>query len=318
MKKVWIDTDVGGDIDDALTLLLAMASPQIELIGVSTVYENTLARAKIAKTLLSLGGFGNVPVYAGEATPLKATYVHNVPLDVTRLPKTYEESVFGEAEAEGNAVEALHRSLNEHGSFDLVTLGALTNIAKLLQRYPEDVRKIGAIYIMGGAVHMNLNEFNFSCDPEAAEVVLGSNGKKRVVTLDVTFRCALNQKQIDRLRRCKSEPIKRVLRMSELWGEGMILHDPLTLGCLLSDEFVEFEKGNLKVELEGHYSRGKCINLCDFNWRQAGREDLLISKNVKAEEFCAYYVDRICAFDSAMETGRMFFPNRDKSMAMPL
>ena len=88
MIKVWIDTDVGGDIDDALALLLAMSSQQLEIIGVSTVYENTLARAKIAKTLLSLGGKEGVPVYVGEGTPLKATYVHTILLDVERLPNS--------------------------------------------------------------------------------------------------------------------------------------------------------------------------------------------------------------------------------------
>lgn len=304
MKKVWIDTDVGGDIDDALTLLLAMASPQVEIVGVSTVYENTVARAKIAKTLFSLGGFDRIPVYAGEGTPLKATYVHTIPLDVSRLPKSYEESVFGNAQVGENAVEALHKALKEQGPFDLVTLGALTNIAVLLSKYPEDVHRIGTLYIMGGAVRMNLNEFNFSCDPEAAEQVLQSDVRKKVVTLDVTFSCALTSEQIERLYLCKSEAVKTVLWMSERWGDGMILHDPLTFGCLLSEEFVEFEKGNLQVELEGHYSRGKCINLCDFNWQRQGREDLLVSEGVAAEKFCAYYVERICALDATLQTGK--------------
>lgn len=305
MKNVWIDTDIGGDIDDALALLLAMASPQIKLLGVSTVYENTLARAKIAKTLLSFGGFEEVPVYYGEASPLKATYVHTFKLDISRLPKTYEESLFGNALTQANAVDAIHNAFEKYGTFDIVTLGALTNIARLFQKYPEDIHKIGTLYIMGGAVNMNLNEFNFSCDPEAADIVLESSAKKKLVTLDVTFQCALSKQQIDRLRSCKSQSVKRVLRMSELWGNGMILHDPLTLGCLISDDFVEFERGNLKVELEGYYSRGKCINLCDFNWRQTGREDLLVAKSVKANEFCAYYVDRICQFDSTVKKGKI-------------
>ena len=60
--KIWIDTDIGGDIDDALALLLAMASEEVELVGVSTVFENTAARAKIAKSLLNMGGFTHVPV----------------------------------------------------------------------------------------------------------------------------------------------------------------------------------------------------------------------------------------------------------------
>jgi purine nucleosidase/pyrimidine-specific ribonucleoside hydrolase len=298
MIKVWIDTDVGGDIDDALALLLAMSSKQLEIVGVSTVYENTLARARIAKTLLALGGKGDVPVYVGESTPLRATYVHTIPLDINRLPKTYEEDVFGNAVVEYNAVEALHKALNTYEEINVVTVGALTNIARLLEKYPEDSAKIKMLYVMGGAIKMNLNEFNFSCDPEAAEKVIQSNIPKKVVTLDVTFQCALRDEQIARLKNCKSELLKQVLRMSDLWGHGMILHDPLTLGVLLSDEFVQFAKGDIMVETEGHYSRGKCVDFCDFNWGRSGRDDLYLPISVKAAEFCEYFVDCVCALDA--------------------
>ncbi len=298
MMKVWIDTDIGGDIDDALALLLALSSPQLEIVGVSTVYENTIARAKIAKTLLSLAGEEAIPVYAGEAYPLKATYVHTIPLDVNRLPKTYEEEVFGKAVVETGAVEALHNALNTYDDLNVVTLGALTNIACLLEKYPEDQAKIKHLYIMGGAIGLNLNEFNFSCDPEAAEKVLQCSAPKKVVSLDVTFPCALTEKQMSKLKKCKSELVKQVLRMSVLWGEGMILHDPLTLGVLLSDKFVKFEKGDLMVETDGYYSRGKCVNLCDFNWRRTGRDDLYVPTSVKAKAFCEYFVQSVCKLDA--------------------
>ena len=71
------------------------------------------------------------------------------------------------------------------------------------------------------------------------------------------------------------------MRMSALWGDGMILHDPLTLGAAISDEFVKFEKGNLKVELSGGYSRGKCVNLADFNWKREPRSDMEVSAEVR-------------------------------------
>ena len=68
--KIWIDTDIGGDIDDSLALLLAMSVKDLEIVGVSTVFENTYLRAEIAKKLLTLGGKPNVPVYAGVGKPL--------------------------------------------------------------------------------------------------------------------------------------------------------------------------------------------------------------------------------------------------------
>lgn len=296
--KVWIDTDIGGDIDDALTLLLAMASEEVQLVGVSTVFENTLARAKIAKTLLVLGGFPEVPVYAGEGQPYVAESVHGMPVDVNRLPKTYEEVVFGGAKiSETPALEAMRETFSKEKDICLVTLGALTNVARFLEKYPEESKNIKCLYIMGGAVNLNLNEFNFTCDPEAAERVLASPLPKKLVTLDVTFQCALSKEQIERLQTCRSAAVKTVLRMSALWGEGMILHDPLTLAATFAEHFVTFAEGNLKVELCGEFSRGKCVNLSDFNWKRPPRADMLVSAAVNSGEFCELFVEKIINLD---------------------
>ena len=300
--KVWIDTDVGGDIDDALTLLLALASPEVELVGVSTVFENTLARAEIAKTLLSMGGRPEVPVYAGEGLPLRARSVFGAEIDVSAAPKTYERSLFAGAHVEeGAAVEAMERAfLACPGEITLVTLGALTNVARLIERCPEAASAIGRIFIMGGARERNLNEFNFTCDPEAAHAVLASESEKRIVTLDVTFQCGLSPAQAELLHGCESAAVRTVLRMNRLWGGAMILHDPLTLACALDESFVRFVHGDLFVELEGEYSRGKCVDLCDFNWRRPPRPDLAVSAAVDAARFLDFYVERICCFDAAL------------------
>lgn len=300
--KIWLDTDIGGDIDDALALLLSAAEKQVEIVGVSTVFENTFARARIAKTLLEMCRKTNVPVFAGEGVPYKAKSVHGMPVQVEKPPKTYINTVFDGAEyCEMGAVEGLKNAVERYGEeLSVVTLGALTNVARLMQAYPETAKRIGCLYIMGGAQKMNLNEFNFSCDPEAADVVLSSPVLKKIVTLDVTFRCELSAGQIERLMQCKSMAVRTVMNMSRLWGEGMILHDPLALAVAISDEFVTFEKGDLKVELEGEFSRGKCVDLCDFNWKRAGREDMLVSADVKSAEFTEYFVERICALDKAL------------------
>ncbi len=300
--KVWIDTDVGGDIDDALALLYAMASKEIEIVGVSTVFQNTIARAKIAKTLLTMGGFAGVPVYAGIGKPRKAVSVHTLPICETQLPETYEEEVFGKANIEATpAVEALKEALekSEEG-FAVATLGALTNLAELIEKYPAAAEKITCLYIMGGAVGLNLNEFNFTCDPESTALVIASKLPKKIVPLDVTFQCALSNEQIAMLQSCQTPLLKTVLRMSKLWGGGMILHDPLTLGVFTNEEFVALKKGRLHVELEGKYSRGKCVDLTDFNWRKTPEDHTLIAYKVKAKEFCDFYVNRVCALDKSL------------------
>lgn len=297
--KIWLDTDIGGDIDDALALLLAMASKEVELVGVSTVFENTEARAKIAKTLLEMGGFKEVPVYAGEGKPYLARSVHDIPVDTGRLPQTYSDVLFGPAEYDGaDAVGEMKKRFSQsRGEIALVTLGALTNAARLIERFPQAAEKIRCIYIMGGAAKLNLNEFNLSCDPEAADVVFSSRIPKKIVTLDVTFRCRLSKAQTEQLSACGSDAVRTVMQMSALWGEGMILHDPLTLGAAISDGFVKFERGNLKVELSGSYSRGKCVNLADFNWKRAPRSDMEVSAEVDEEKFSRFYIERVCAMD---------------------
>jgi len=301
--KVWFDTDIGGDIDDALALLLAMASNEIELLGVSTVFENTKARAQIVKKLLKLGGFTNVPVYAGIGKPYNATKVYEDDVILDGYPKTYTKEVFGNEIVEDvDCIEQIAKCLRENDDVNIVATGALTNISELIIRYPEECKKIKCLYIMGGAIKLNLNEFNFTCDPEAASNVISSDIKKKLVTLDCTFKCELSDEQINKLKSCESELVKRVMDMHSLWGYGMILHDPLTMGVLL-DDFVKFEKGNILVEVEGKYSAGKCCVLSDFNWKYEGRDDLLISSDVDYVKFTNFYVNRICLFDNKIEKG---------------
>lgn len=296
--KIWLDTDIGGDIDDALALLLAMSNDELEIIGVSTVFQNTKARAKIAKKLLEMGGKGHVKVYAGHGKPYKATKVFNDPLDLISPPKTYINELFDDAKIEEmHAVEALKDALDTHQDLVVVSLGALTNIASLIENYPLSAQRAKYLYIMGTAVWLNLNEFNISCDPEAADIVLSSTLPKKVVSLDVTFKCELNKNQIAILKQCKSELVKTVLAMNEMWGEGMILHDPLTLSEAIHEQFVTFVPGSLKVELEGEFSRGKCVNLCDFNWKKTPREDLQISSAVDHQKFTDFYVNNIYVYD---------------------
>ena len=299
--KLWLDTDIGGDIDDALALLLAMACPE-EIVGVSTVFENTAARAQIAKRLLQLGGKGEVPVYAGNGWPRKAKTVYGKAVNPNATPLTYCRESFGDVVIEKDpAVEALKAAAEKaDGKLTVVTMGALTNIAELIEKYPQTAQKIRCLCMMGGAVHKNLNEFNFTCDPEAADLVLTSPIPKKLISLDVTFLCEMSAGQVQKLQECRSRAVRMVMTMFRKWGGKMILHDPLALACAFSERFVGFGKGNLKVELEGSFSRGKCADLTDFNWDQMPKDDLLVSETVKNEDFLEFYVRQILALDAAL------------------
>lgn len=305
--KVWIDTDIGGDIDDALALLYAMTDSTLEIVGVSTVFQNTLARAKIAKKLFEMGNLPHVKVYAGIGQPLKAKKVFNDPVDCVTPPRTYIPELFDHAHIEEQgAVEALRDALlASDNDITVITLGALTNAAYLITKYPEAAKKIKTLAIMGTAVWLNLNEFNISCDPEAADIVFNSHIQKTIVSLDVTFKCEVSKEQREVLKTCKSQLVKTVLSMNDLWGEGMILHDPLTLAEAIHPKYVTFTQGNLKVELEGEFSRGKCVNLSDFNWKRNPRPDMLVSVAVDHDGFTNNYVNKIYCLDKLILDDKM-------------
>jgi purine nucleosidase len=300
--KVWIDTDIGGDIDDALALTYALANPKAEIVGVSTVFENTKARARIAKTICTLGGRPDIRVYAGLGKPRKATSVFSHSIESSNLPETYKEKDFGMAQIEiEGAVNALAEALTNYpGEITVISLGALSNISALMEIRPEAAAKAKCFYIMGGAIGLNLNEFNFTCDPESTSTVISSSYQKYVTSLDVTFQCALSEEQISIMKACHSPLLKMVMEMHKRWGAGMILHDPLTACEALGGHYVSYAPGNLYIEKEGRYSRGKCVNLCDFNWNKKPRDDLNLSTAVDKTSFIAHFIKTIKTFDTEL------------------
>lgn len=301
MKNIWIDTDIGGDIDDALALSLAIAkSDEIKILGVSTVFENTLKRAKIAKTLFDMAN-EDVKVYKGEELPFKTKKVFYDVVNKDKEPITYIKEKFEGAIIEKEtALVGLMKALSSNKDVTIVTLGALSNIASLIKTNDSCLKNIKEIVIMGGAITMNLNEFNISCDPDAAKIVLDSSIPKKVVSLDVTFQCELTSEQTNRLFACKSELVKTVMSMSKMWKHKIFLHDPLALSEAISNEYVSFNNGKLDVITKGRYAKGKLINLCDFNWHHKPLKTLQVSNSVKSKEFCEYYVDTIIKLDQKL------------------
>lgn len=198
--KIIIDTDIGDDADDALAICLALKSEELEVMGITTVFRNTAARAQIAVRLLQLMGRTDIPVYAGIGHPLVAEAdVETVPI---QLLAGMEEL---EYRKDMDGVEYLRRSLSaSQGDITLVTIGPLTNVGVLLCKYPEVKGKIKEIVMMGGAYYMHYNEWNILCDPEAAHIVYSSGVPIRAIGLDVTTRCQVNDQLVTMFRNSKN------------------------------------------------------------------------------------------------------------------
>lgn len=267
--NVIIDTDIGGDIDDAFALCLAMRSPEVRILGVTTVFQDTVKRARIAARLLRLGGLPKVPVAAGARCPLKNDRLYGQKIDFSESPVAYVEDYDGEEYlSDISAKDFIIKTLeNTREPIAIVTLGALTNIAQVLMERPDLKERIYFISMMGGAFFCrNVSEFNFSCDPEAAELVIHSGIDIRCVGLDVTFQCMLDRENVRLLCEHQHPCIKMLMDMKKAWGHDVYLHDPLALAVTFQKDLVTLRKIACEIELEGRYTRGVSMNLSDFTW----------------------------------------------------
>jgi inosine-uridine nucleoside N-ribohydrolase len=299
---VLIDCDPGHD--DAMALLLALASPELELLGVSTVHGNqTLAKTTAnALRVLEFAGRGDVPVAAGADRPLVreprvAAHVHGeTGLDGPDLPPPSGTPV------PEHAVDFLaDRMRSAGGPVTLIPTGPLTNIALLLARHPDI--ELERIVLMGGAIaEGNVTpaaEFNIWVDPEAAARVFASGIDITTVGLDVTHRALMTSEHADRLRASG-----RVGTMvAELWAfyhrfharvyefPGAPVHDALAVAHVLRAGLLRTEHRNVEVDCASELCRGRTV--VDL-WRITGREpNAHVGVEVDGAAFLDLLVERI-------------------------
>ena len=265
--KLLIDTDPG--VDDAVAIFMALAAPDVELLGLTTVGGNVpLARStRNALALLQAAGQSDIPVAKGASRPLRGRFryapqFHGPGGLSLRLP----EPTAGPFEK--GAVWFLADQLNRQpGKAILVALGPLTNVARLLWEYPAALEQAKNIVVMGGAVNTPGNvtpkaEFNFYSDPPATEIVLSSGLPVTVVDLAACRQVGISREQALSLH--SAHPIGRLaLEMLQGWfGKDMgrqwfEFYDPLALAIALEPAIATFAKADLDVGLEENESWGE-------------------------------------------------------------
>ena len=269
--KIILDVDTGAD--DALAILLAARSPEVELLGCTSVAGNVTVDQTTLNTLavLEIAGRKEVPVARGATHPLvrrlsTATFFHGPKgLGSAEVPLPTGQPLAQPAPA--FLVEMANKYQSE---LILVATGPLTNVALALLIDPDFGRKLKKLVIMGGAVRAPGNitpaaEANFYNDPEAAQAVLQSGAKITLVGLDVTDRTILYWSEISHLdeKAAELDPASRlaldILRFYTLThGEngGAHLHDPLALGVAIWPDLVQTERMQVEVETAGKLTRG--------------------------------------------------------------
>jgi inosine-uridine nucleoside N-ribohydrolase len=293
-----IDCDPGHD--DAIALLLALASPEVELLGVTTVSGNTTLPNTTANALKVLEHVGrtDVPVAAGADRPLVreqyvATYVHGESgLEGPELPEPSTRPI------DEHAVDFLGARAN---GVTLVPVGPLTNVALLLARYP-DVRP-ERIVLMGGAIaEGNLTpaaEFNIWADPEAAARVFESGLDVTMIGLDVTHKALVGAEAVERMRASGRAGTLVAELMAyynrfhrEAYGfEGSPIHDAVAVAHVLRPGLVDTKHVHVAIETQSELCRGRTV--ADI-WRRTGNEpNADVGVDIDGPAFVELLVDRI-------------------------
>ena len=272
--KILMDVDTG--VDDALALLLALQSPEVDLVGCTTVAGNVTVDQTTRNTLavLELAGRDDIPVAKGAARPLvrrltTATYFHG-PLGMGRVELPEPNARPPELAAPKFLI---HMAERYNGELTVVATGPLTNLAIALLLDPGFGRKIKKLIIMGGAVRTPGNitpvaEANFYNDPEAAAAVMHCGADITLVGLDVTHQTVVRWREIEHLneQRDSLTPVTRLSLdllsyYSLVYGPevGAHLHDPLAVGVAIRPEVVHTERMQVEIETEGQFTRGQSV-----------------------------------------------------------
>ena len=296
-----IDCDPGHD--DAIAILLAIASPEVELRGITTVAGNqTLEKTtRNALKVLELAGRTDIPVAAGAAAPLKRTLrvaanVHGASgLDGPDLPEPATKPI------EGHAADVLDEWL-EPGVV-LVPTGPLTNVALLLERHPEVEERLERIVWMGGAMaEGNVTpaaEFNAFVDPEAAAAVFGSGIPVTMIGLDITHKALFTRAHADRLRGARRAG-RAVAELSDFFQrfhesrygfDGSPIHDALAVAEVIDPSLVTRLECNVEIETASQYCDGRTVV---DRWLVTDRpKNARVGIDVDAERFLELLVERI-------------------------
>jgi purine nucleosidase len=248
------DTDIGGDIDDALALALALQSPELDVRAVTTVSDDTEGRARVAWKELGMYGRQDVPLAVGAEEMLLETRTdRSVPAQFKVL--TPQDTL--PAAARQRAVDLIIRTLlASPRKLTLVPVGPLTNIALALKTEPRIKEKIERIVLMGGSFDLLVPEYNINRDHIAAAIVFSSRVPITAVGLDVTLKCRLAGADLERLRKADNLATRFLVRLIELWQGGRAdryptLHDPLAAAVAFLPSLVETQLGWVEVEISG-------------------------------------------------------------------
>lgn len=249
-RPVILDTDIGTDVDDILALTLIAKLPELELLGVTTVYGDTRLRAQMCRYVCNQLGLEDVPVFAGEQQTLTGRDIFWAGHEGKGVPGLEDIPVM-----DGDAVSWLVETARQYnGELEIAAIGPLTNIARAIQRDPGFGANLKRLYLMGGAFYREYPEHNIKCDPEAAEVVFDSGIPITVSGLDVTTVVFFREPEVTAIGKSNGELGESLEQQLRIWWEYTgekqnNPHDPLAVLAMVRPDLFTWNTGEIEVGL---------------------------------------------------------------------
>lgn len=304
-RKVIIDCDPG--IDDSLALLLAINSPELEILGITTCSGNVPAKMGAENALYTLHRFSdkNIDVYVGEENPLKR--------ELVTAQDTHGEDGVGENFYEKvpnkfikyGGIDFIIETLKNNADVSIIALGPLTNIAKALTKDKDAFKNLDEFVSMGGAfkIHGNCSpvaEFNYWVDPHAAEYIYKNLPKKiHMIGLDVTRKIVLTPNIIEFINRLDKNLAEYITQITRFyidfhWNQegiiGCVINDPLAVAYFIDRSLCDGFESYTEIVESGIAMGQSIVDSFDFYKRD---NNSIVLTEVDEKKFMLMFLKRL-------------------------
>lgn len=297
-SRIIIDMDIGDDIDDAIALYAAMRQG-FDIIGITTVFQNTVERARQAKKLLMEygNGYENVPVFAGHGDTIGGKKQHRD--HILHYTSEIDKDIYTPDGTDPNvAVDFIIDSCYKYGKdLKIVAIGAFTNIAKVIEKDAKALNLISKVVIMGGAYYKQYADWNVICDVEAADIMFRNLNNLECIGADVTHLMIGEPMLYDNLMNYngRDKGHSYLTELCHLWKADrpqakLILHDPSVIYYLADPGICKMNYASIAVMTDG-YGRGMTLNV-DAYGKRAFNPDAYACFDAEHRALVATAVDR--------------------------